>query len=159
MKTNLRDWIICGGNELLHPTKLAYFVKEKIVIKDIKCGASHNIALDINGDIYSWGSNDRGQCGQGTVLPMINEPKMIENIPKLVIDRLGCGYQHSYIRSTDKRHYLFGSNNFGECITYNNETEIITPFRVDQIIKSKCHATKIKEIQLGYFNTIVTVSV
>ena len=36
------------------PTKISFFVKEKIVIKNIKCGEGHNIALDINGDVFSW---------------------------------------------------------------------------------------------------------
>ena len=42
---------------LLKPTKIPYFIKEKIIIKDIKCGDAHNIALDTKGDVYSWGDN------------------------------------------------------------------------------------------------------
>ena len=36
------------------------------MIIDVKCGAAHNVALDINGDVYSWGHNGHGQCGHGT---------------------------------------------------------------------------------------------
>ena len=58
-----------------------------------------------------------------------------------------------------KDDYLFGSNYYGECIAYNDETNIITPFRVDQIIKSKCNAKEIIEIELGKWNTKVMISV
>ena len=148
------------GEELLKPTKIPYFIKEKIVIQDIKCGAAHNIALDINGCVYSWGANESGQCGLGLDdKEAVYEPKLIESVKEFVIDYIDCGYGHSYIRSMDKRHYLFGSNGSGECITYNEETKIIAPFRVDQIIKSKLNAKEIIEIELGHFNTKVTVSV
>ena len=59
----------------------------------------------------------------------------------------------------DKTHYFFCSNCYGECITYNDETKIKRPFRVDQIIISKCNAKEIMQIELGHFNTKATVSV
>ena len=149
-------------SNLLKPTKIPYFIKEKIVIKDIKCGASFNIALDINGDVYSWGLNSSGQCGHGTDndhKEAIYQPKLIESVKEFVIDCIDCGYAHSYVKTVDKRHYLFGSNHSGECITYNDETKIFTPFRVDQIIKSKLNVKEIIKIELGFENTKVTVSV
>ena len=105
-----------------------------------------------------WGKNSCGQCGQESVAS-INKPKLIESVKDFVIDCIDCGYVHSYVKTVDKKHYLFGSNDNGECITYNDETEIIVPFRVDQIIKSKCNAKEIINIELGCFNTKVTVSV
>ena len=158
----------CGPGQLglsldqfsvLKPIKIPYFLKEKIVITDIKCGSNHNIALDINGDVYSWGCNRYGQCGHGTDNGEgVYEPKLIESVKEFVIDYIDCGYIHSYIKSIDKTHYLFGSNDYGECITYNDEIKIITPFRVDQIIKSKLNAKEILNIELGYHNTKVYAS-
>ena len=147
-------------NYLFKPTKISFFIGKKIVIKDIKCGSAHNIALDTNGDVYSWGSNDDGQCGQGMDnKTFLSKPKLIESVKEFVIDCIGCGFSHSYVKTVDKRHYLFGDNYYGECITYNDEKKVITPFRVDQIIKSKCNAKEIIQIELGYKNTKVTVSV
>ena len=147
-------------NFLSKPTKIPFFLKEKINIKDIKCGSEHNIALAISGDVYSWGSNNYGECGHpmdyGTC---INVPKLIEGVKEFIIDCIDCGYTHSYVKTVDKRHYLFGSNLYGECITYNDEKEIIGPFRVDEIIKSKLNATEIIKIELGHRNTKVIVSV
>ena len=149
------DWI--DHDDILKPIKIPYCIKEKIIIKDIKCGDGHNISLDIDRRVYSWGLNQRGQCGQGHVLP-INEPKIIEYIQEFVIDCIDCGYKHSYVKTVDKKHYLFGSNEYEKCITYNEETEIIRPFRVDQIIKSKCNPKEIIMIEPGYYNTIYALS-
>ena len=152
------DW--SPGDAFFKPTKIPFFIKEKIVIKDIKCGCAHNIALDINGYVYSWGCNSYGQCGHGTDDGKnINEPKLIESAKEFVIDCIDCGYRHSYIKSTDGIHYLFGSNSYGECLTYNYEKHILSPFRVNQIIKTKCRTKEIIEIQLGYYNTKVIVTV
>ena len=41
------------GSYLLKPTKIPYFIKEKIVIIDIKCGKDI-LELNTNGDVYSW---------------------------------------------------------------------------------------------------------
>jgi alpha-tubulin suppressor-like RCC1 family protein len=32
---------------------------------DVKCGDVHTLLLCRSGDVYSWGSNDYGQCGGG----------------------------------------------------------------------------------------------
>ncbi len=47
-----------NGGDLYQVTKIPLFVKEKIIINDIKCGGQHNLALDINGKVYSWGSDN-----------------------------------------------------------------------------------------------------
>ena len=132
------------------------------MIKDVKCGDFHNIALDINGKVYSWGDNSRGQCGHGMDdVDLINPPKLIdhESVKESVIDCIDCGSMHSYVKTGDDRHYLFGYNLNGECITYNDERKVISPFRVDEIIKTKCNAKKIIKIALGDDRTFVIVSI
>ena len=37
---------------------------------------NHNLAIDDKGNVYSWGINDNGQCGDGTT-DDIMEPKAI----------------------------------------------------------------------------------
>ncbi len=145
---------------LFEPTKIPFFVKENIVIKDVKCGYAHNLALDINGKVYSWGSNYYGQCGHNVVdeEPLM-APKLIESVKDYIVDVIDCGCSHSYIKTEDGRHYLFGSNDDGECITFNDENKIIAPFRVDEIIKQHYNAQEIIQMVLGYGNTKVIVSV
>ena len=79
---------------------------------------------------------------------MYKKPKLIESVKGFVIDYIDCGYRHSYVKTVDERHYLFGSNEYGECIAYNDEQDIFIPFRVDQIIKSHCKAKEILAMNL-----------
>ena len=129
------------------------------MIKDVKCGATHNVVLDINGDVYSWGSNGSGQCGQEKDDEIyIYKPKLIESFKEYVVDCIDCGYDHSYVKTVDKRHYLFGGNCSGQCIAFTFGRKISRPSRVDQKIISKCNVKEIIQSDLGRFNTKVTVS-
>ena len=85
-------------SDLLKPTKIPYFIKNKIVIKDVKCGARHNIAFDKNTHVYSWGYNAYGQCGHGMdSKKSINAPKSIESLIRFVIYYIDCRCAHSYV--------------------------------------------------------------
>lgn len=47
----------------IQPKPVDYFVKNNIRIKQISTGASHNLALSEEGDLYSWGAGGSGQLG------------------------------------------------------------------------------------------------
>lgn len=34
-------------------------------IKEIACGSTHSLALDYEGNVYSWGNDQKGQLGSG----------------------------------------------------------------------------------------------
>jgi alpha-tubulin suppressor-like RCC1 family protein len=53
----------------------------------------HALALDANGKVWSWGRNNRGQLGRGSVSYFINKPGQV-NIPTKVI-RIAAGENHS----------------------------------------------------------------
>ena len=110
--------------------------------------------------LLHWGENNDSQCGHGmSNVEYIYQPKLIKSIKESVVDCIDCGDSHSYVRTTDNQHYLFGLNFHGQCITYNDKKKVNAPFRVDQIIKRECRAKKIIEIAPGFGNTKVTVSI
>ena len=39
-------------------------LKEKVVVQ-VSAGKEHSVCLTADGDIYTWGSNEEGQCGVG----------------------------------------------------------------------------------------------
>ena len=67
-------------------TEINYFIDHGIRIKDIKSVYHHNLALDYNGNVYSFGNNDEGQCGDGT-FGDVKEPKLIDTFKGLCIDK------------------------------------------------------------------------
>ena len=48
-----------GAKDVYLPKVIPYFINNNIFIIDIDAGASHNLAVDIDGNVYSWGSNER----------------------------------------------------------------------------------------------------
>ncbi len=81
-----------------------------IKIKDIACGWYHNLAIDYNGNVYSWGHNGAGQCGRDN-----NDSFLIDSLKEHTIIKIKCGVQHSYAMSDNNEHFLFGHNKYNQC--------------------------------------------
>ena len=160
----------------MKPIKLTYFVKNKIKINVIKCGGLHCLAIDIMHKLYGWGYNYYGQCGisrdckdiniDGCDIPDFNG----ENVPicnKYFIDQglkvmmIECGYYHSYVQCKDDddgiiSNYLFGSNEYNECLTFDDRKKIFEPWCIDNVLKERTFGD-IKCINLGFENTKIVI--
>ena len=156
------DGILCN-NKL---TCIEYFVKNKINIDNIICGADFCFALeslniDEDGDIeyngiYSWGNNELNQLGieENKYKYYFNPIKAdlvtkILNKQKTKIKKLVCGWSHSCLLTKNNMIYLWG-NPFKE---YNkNYKNIKEPININKIKNSK-----ITQISSG-FNHIAVLS-
>ena len=139
-------------NDGAFPLIIPYFIDKNIKIKEISVGAFHNLALDINNKVYSWGFNYDGQCGDGSV-DNIKIPKLINDLKYIEVLEIKCGYHHNYCKSKDGSHFIFGKNQHNECITDNNKIYISKPFRINDIINKYYPDSEIKSISLGQQNT------
>lgn len=87
----------------------------KDIIK-VECGNDYTIALDKNGNLYSWGSNRYGQLGTTQAnLQKYNVPTMI-HLPhgsSHVID-FSCGEEHSAFLNDKGEAYTWGYGNDGQ---------------------------------------------
>ena len=137
---------------LFLPREIKYFVDRGIEIKSIACGALHNMAIDVNGRLYGWGPNQTLQCGIDAGDDVI-EPTMIEFFKEYVIDEVKCGYDHNMVRTKCGKYFLFGSNEYNECITFGGEKKAALPNRIDELIKNKCNAQHIVDVIPGWYNT------
>ncbi len=130
--------VLWGTDSTNIPTESSFFKQQAIMIKRIECGANHNLAVDYDDNVYSWGANGRGQCGDGTQED-VDTPKLIEFFKNQKVRDIGGGADHSFVR-TDK-FYLFGSNEHGQCSLDNNHEMITVP---------KCFEESIESMSLGY---------
>jgi hypothetical protein len=75
----------------------------------IACGSYHSLALDANGNLYSWGCNEFGQLGDGTT-----KQKSVPTLIQGSFVSIACGYYHSM--ALDKLGNLFswGGNEHGQ---------------------------------------------
>ena len=74
----------------MRPTPLKYFNDKNII--DVIAGGMHNIALSIDGKLYSWGCNDEGVLGRDTSEENSEfEPAPVESMQNLTIVQVVCG--------------------------------------------------------------------
>ena len=120
-------------------------------IKDVKCGASHAIALSNNGYVYVWGANQFGQLGIKDVT-ILSTPTSLEEITESVI-QVDCGRYSSYVLTNQGQLYGFGSDSYGQLatkkpiITSNKKT---TPYLMNGSFPLESDEY-IKEIKAGYY--------
>ncbi|KAF7696652.1 hypothetical protein HF521_005070 [Silurus meridionalis] len=85
----------CGSSETtsLRPC----FIEELSVTKiiDISCGDSHCLALSHENEVYAWGNNAMGQCGQGHTSTPITKPKKVIGLEGVSIQQITAGTSHS----------------------------------------------------------------
>ena len=95
---------------------IIFKLKNKI-IDHIYSGWEHNIVIDKNGEIYSFGHNHCFQCGvfnsndsEKNILDPVNISKLNNNIQAI---KASCGNEHSLILSNEHIVYSFGNNEDG----------------------------------------------
>jgi alpha-tubulin suppressor-like RCC1 family protein len=76
-------------------------------------GEGHSLALDSNGNVYSWGQNDQGQLGIGKADTGWNA--MPYEVPGLTnIVAIAAGYRHSMALRNDGTVFAWGFNSAGQ---------------------------------------------
>eukprot|EP01084_Bolivina_argentea_P108783 194426_1 len=104
---------------ILYPWKLVNEFKD-VSIESISCGAYFSLFLDSNGNVYSYGKNSAGQCGLGYGESKYDSPMLIPYFghtfnPRVIIERICCGRDHSLCLSECGHVYAFGDNSAGQC--------------------------------------------
>ena len=125
----LTNHTLSAGTSTWNLTWTAYLK----TIRMISSGYDHTIALTQDGDVFSWGNNELGQLGDGT---LINR-----SMPVQVLGEGGVGYlsgiasiaaggYHSVALASDGSVvYTWGYNNSGQ-LGNNTTTDSLTPVKV-----------------------------
>ncbi len=87
-----------------NPTKVQGLSK----IAKISAGQAHNLALDINGITYAWGTNTYGECGTATT-GQILPTKIASNMYNI-----SAGNQISILQDEEGKVYVLGNNANGQ---------------------------------------------
>uniref|UniRef100_UPI0037E82BA5 probable E3 ubiquitin-protein ligase HERC1 n=1 Tax=Semicossyphus pulcher TaxID=241346 RepID=UPI0037E82BA5 len=85
----------CGSSETtsLRPRFIEDLSITKII--DISCGDSHCLALSHENEVFAWGNNTMGQCGQGHTSTPITKPKKVLGLEGVSIQQITAGTSHS----------------------------------------------------------------
>ena len=140
----------------LIPAQIPYFMNNKTKVINIDCGANHNLCVDSSGICYGFGYNVHGECGVGKTKSHIISPEPIDLDKKFKIIDVKCGSNHSYVKSGDSSHFLFGFDNENQCKLMKSSEEksqehhVISPYRINKIFDVLTKGKVIKEVFLGY---------
>ncbi|KAJ7425197.1 hypothetical protein WISP_24460 [Willisornis vidua] len=100
----------CGSSEAtaLRPKLIEELAATRIV--DISIGDSHCLALSHDNEVYAWGNNSMGQCGQGNSTGPITKPKKVSGLDGVAIQQISAGTSHSLAWTAlprDREHHNF----------------------------------------------------
>ncbi len=77
----------------------------------ISAGSRHNLALKNNGTVWSWGWDDAGQLGDGTINPSNPTPTQIGGLSN--VTAIAAGRKHNLALGSDGTVRAWGYDNFG----------------------------------------------
>ena len=92
------------------------------------------VALDVNGDVYTWGDGAYDDLGHGNK-DNVYYPKKVEGLPK--IKQVAKGENHTLAVDIDGNVWGWGNNSSKE-IDYNYSGHIITPVKLTEIDNVDC---------------------
>ncbi len=134
---NLYTW---GEDEYLHTVTSSSLAQDLTPAKvgfpagvtswlSVAAGHVHTLAIGNDGDIYSWGDNEYGQLGNGSLVSSDTLVKVV--LPTGVAARqASCGYWHSLALCSDGNVYAWGENNNGQ-LGNGTTTNSDIPVKVD----------------------------
>ncbi|XP_057693752.1 probable E3 ubiquitin-protein ligase HERC1 isoform X3 [Corythoichthys intestinalis] len=85
----------CGSSEAtaLRPKLIEELATTRVV--DISIGDSHCLALSHDNEVFAWGNNSMGQCGQGNSTGPITKPRKIVGLDGVTVQQISAGTSHS----------------------------------------------------------------
>ncbi|TDH73911.1 hypothetical protein CCR75_008078 [Bremia lactucae] len=86
-------------------------------IIQVACGGFHSLVTDLNGHVFAWGSNSRGQLGfsfSKTESGAFATPSVVADLRGVYVRSVACGEYHSLALSSDGRVFSWGCNRFGK---------------------------------------------
>jgi hypothetical protein len=122
-----------------------------IKFSQIECGKDFCLLLSKNGLLYSFGSNQFGQLGQGDTEPR-TYPTIVQfflNMKKRV-EQISCGFKHSACKCNNKI-YTWGCNVNGQLGT-GNKKDLYTP-KINDIKYSKVNSNFL-QVSCGFRCTV-----
>ncbi|MBZ4398365.1 MopE-related protein [Myxococcus sp. AS-1-15] len=100
-------------------------------IKAIAAGQTHSLALDVDGNVWTWGKNDFGQVGLGTTGGLVNTPARVSGLSS--IQAISANGNFSLALGQDGRVWAWGQNASGQVGTGALSTAEATPRQVNSL--------------------------
>ena len=110
-------------------------IKSNAKFIDIKTGFEHIIALSDNNKLYSWGSNEYGQCGQSGWFyksTIIHKPSIIKFNDEITFKIIASDSYSNIIMDNNSNLWVFGRNAKNECLISTKNDNIHSPKKISK---------------------------
>jgi hypothetical protein len=128
------------------PTEISFSRFGRVQIDDLKLGNSFSVALSKKGEVFTWGSNDKGQLGLGDQLPR-TQPEQVRFQSSIV--QISVGLQHCIAVTKNLQLYGWGDNKFGQIGQETPEYMALSPLKLGHF--GSCSPLS---IECGYYSTL-----
>lgn len=115
---------------------------------EISCFSSHNLCIDTEGAVYSWGKGEQGRLGTGKV-EQVTLPKLIEPLQTYKAVHVAVGLAHSLVLMEDGSVWSFGCGEHGR-LGHGDGAELRSPKRIECL--STSHNVHIAHICCGAYH-------
>ncbi|BDR54760.1 hypothetical protein KIMH_08710 [Bombiscardovia apis] len=142
-----------AGSSSSHPVRVQ--LPEGVHLAQISTGYAHNIGLDTNGHVWTWGWNKHGQLGSASKADTDSptyEPIDLTDAGALpaTISQISAGYAHNMALDSDGNVWTWGWNKFGQLAsTVNNYTDSANPTPVNITDNATLPISTINQISAG----------
>ena len=99
------------GNGTTDISKKLIKIKEDTKFKKVSASTYHNLAIDNEGNLWSWGFNAYGQLGDGTKIDKTS-PVLVKTGTKFI--QISAGEYHNLAIDSDGNLWAWGRNNYGQ---------------------------------------------
>ncbi|QDZ17734.1 putative chromosome condensation regulation protein [Chloropicon primus] len=117
-------------------------------ITSVACGANHVCAVDNEGNLYSWGDNEFGQCGQEHWDPIAVPGRVRGQLEGLKVHSVSCGQHTLAIAGPKKSLYSWGSGTRGQ-LGHGTEQDSNAPRQVASLSD-----LKFEDIHCGEYHSL-----
>jgi len=135
-----------GGKQLQNSDKNHFLIKE------LRAGYYHTIALSTTGKLWVFGRNDYGQLGIGNSNQKVFGPRDIEEFDGETskVFKIAAGCYHTLVVDDLQTLHVFGRNNHGQ-LGCGDASEKLSPFAM----KSLSSGLRFVGIAAGFYHTII----
>ena len=82
-------------------------------VAQVSCGKEHTVALDRQGNVYSWGLNTQGALGLGQQIPATDKPQIVDKLLEADITQVSCGNNFTLFLTGRNEVKACGNNQLG----------------------------------------------
>lgn len=114
VRGELYTWGVGFQGRLGHGDKEPCYIPRKVEgallgkkVINVACGSFHTVSLTADGEVYCWGDNANGQCGNATLPDSVVLPHLVSALSLVgggLARSISCGRQHTAVVMTGCLH-------------------------------------------------------